>query len=129
MSDNSLVVYTVLIGDKEPLGNPLEMVTDFSTDLNIKFICFTDNKELSSDIYEMRLLEDVYLPSDKMSRRPKVLPNEYLPDWNWSMYIDNIVKFKRLPMSYDIELANNTGFILHRHSTRTSPEEIGRAHV
>lgn len=121
--NTSLVIYTVLIGDKESLGNPLENLVDYDTDLNVKFICFTDNKDLQSDVYEIRLLEDVYLPSDKMSRRPKALPHEYLPEWDWSLYVDNIVKFKRLPRLIDIEHANETGFVLHKHATRKSPEE------
>lgn len=120
---NSLVIYTVLTGDKESLGNPLENLVDYDTDLDLKFICFTDNKCLQSDVYELRLLENGYLPDDKMSRRPKALPHEYLPEWDWSLYIDNIVKFKRLPRLADIELAAETGFILHRHATRKSPEE------
>lgn len=118
-----LVIYTVLTGDKESLGNPLENVVDCDTDLNLKFICFTDNKNLQSDVYEIRFLEDGYLPDDKMSRRPKALPHEYLPEWDWSLYIDNIVKFKRLPRLADINLASETGFILHRHATRKTPEE------
>ena len=120
---DSLVIYTVLTGDKEPLSNPLENLIYRDTDLSLKFICFTDNKELRSDLYEIRFLEDAYLPSDKYSRRPKALPHEYLAEWDWSLYIDNIVKFKRLPNLIDIELAKKNGFMLHRHKTRKSPVE------
>ncbi|MCW8930632.1 MAG: DUF616 domain-containing protein [Gammaproteobacteria bacterium] len=100
---NKLVVYTVLIGDKEELGSPLSLLNNTDdTDLELDFICFTDNKNLTSDTWKFVYLENTYLPSEKLSRRPKALAHEYLSDWSYSLYIDNIVTFKRLPQSTDL---------------------------
>ena len=76
-----LAVYTVLLGDKEPLGNPLaELPPGSTTDLTIDFVCFTDSRAHASEVWSLRYLEGGQLPAEKLSRRPKALPDEYLPD-------------------------------------------------
>ena len=75
-----LVVYTVLIGDKEPLGNPLAALERSDTDLDIDFVCFTDNRALRSDVWRFHYIDSGHLPAEKLSRRPKALPHEYLRD-------------------------------------------------
>jgi len=105
-----LVVYTVLLGDKEPLGNPIELIdSSCGSDLEIDFVCFTDNRTLQSDVWKFEYMDDKYLPDDKLSRRPKTLPHEYLSQYSISLYIDNIVTFKRLPNSSD--LVGNSDYI------------------
>jgi hypothetical protein len=46
-----LVVYTVLIGNKEALNNPLQLIADpQATNLQIEYRCFTDNSRFASSI-------------------------------------------------------------------------------
>jgi hypothetical protein len=115
-----LAIYTTLIGDKEPLGNPLALLpADAATDLELDFICFTDNKALESEVWKFMYIESRHLAPEKLSRRPKALPHEYLACWEYSLYIDNPVVFKRLPNSQD--LASDRSYLLRtfRHATRT----------
>jgi hypothetical protein len=48
-----LVIYTCLTGTKEALGNPIESVSSAYSDLNIRFICFTDSASSNSDVWEI----------------------------------------------------------------------------
>jgi hypothetical protein len=117
----SLAIYTVLTGGKEPLGNPILKLESKETDLRIHFICLTDNRELSSDIWECRYFDTHTLPSEKSSRRPKALPHQYLSDFRYSLYIDNICELKRLPKSDDLRAPRGSEYVyrLFKHSTRS----------
>lgn len=125
-----LVIYTVLTGSKEPLGEPLAELQISGSDLEIGFICFTDNRQLKSEVWEFRYLDDIPLPAEKLSRRPKALPHEYLQDWEYSLYVDNIVSFKRLPQSSDLKQDEAVPvFKTFRHSTRSNPQQEAEAIV
>lgn len=123
MTKKKLVIYTVLTGSKEPLGNPMaSLPADAPTDLDISWICFTDNRALSSPVWEMRYLDRVPLPPEKLSRRPKAMPHEYLAEWEFSLYIDNITVFKRLPQSSDLAHGGEYLFKAYQHATRANPQ-------
>jgi len=121
-----LVIYTVLTGAKEALGDPLsELAPDAApSDLEIDWVCFTDNPKLSSPRWQMRLLQEP-LPPERSSRRPKCLPHEYLGDWDFSLYIDNIVRFRRLPSSAELGLHEAPLLRAFKHNTRRDP--VGEA--
>jgi len=115
-----LVIYTTLLGDKEPLGNPLSDIQDTSTDLDISYVCFTDSNTLKSDTWELKPINMYLLSSDKMCRQAKALPHEFFPEHQYSLWIDNIVKLKRLPISADLNTPNKFLFKLFVHSGRSN---------
>ena len=115
-----LVIYTTLLGDKEPLGDPLSEITDFDTDLDISYMCFTDSQSLTSDTWELKLLDLHLLSTDKMCRQAKALPHLFFPEYQYSLWIDNIVKLKRLPRLSDLETKHKYLFKLFLHSGRSS---------
>lgn len=122
-----LVIYTVLIGAKEALRDPLaELPADAHTDLQLDFVCLTDNPALRSPTWRLLPLADRHLPAEKLSRRPKALPHEYFPDADYSLYIDNTVCFKRLPQAADLQIPTPGKAYLFRgfrHATRNHPGE------
>ncbi len=123
-----LVVYTVLIGAKEALNDPLaELPAGASTDLDIDWVCITDNPALRSDVWRFVLTADRHLPAEKLSRRAKALPHEYFPDIEHSLYIDNTVTMRRLPQASDLVHTRDYLFRAFRHATRTSPDEEAAA--
>ena len=98
-----LVIYTALVGPKEPLNNPLEILPEgASSDLDLEFVCITDNPDLQSPVWRFVLLPSAHLPPEKLSRRPKAMPAAYFPEADYSLYIDNTVAFKRLPQASDL---------------------------
>ena len=115
-----LVVYTALVGPKEPLNNPLDILpADASTDLDIDFVCITDDATLTSPVWRFVLLPTCHLPPEKLSRRPKALPHEYFPDVQHSLYIDNTVSFKRLPQASDLATDRPYLFRAFQHARHT----------
>ena len=98
-----MVVYTVLVGDKETLNDPLRIIGRGSeTDLRIDYVCFTDNDALTSPTWQMRKLEHPLMPPERLSRLPKTQPNLFFANYEHSLYIDNTVVFKRLPRRSDL---------------------------
>jgi hypothetical protein len=70
-----------------------ETFNDFVYDASdIDFICFTDDAELRSEFWQMRLLPRGLLDPVRRSKQIKALPHKYLPDYDWSLYIDNTVQ-------------------------------------
>ena len=122
-----LVVYTALVGAKEALANPLEdLPPGAATDLELEFVCVTDQPQLASPVWRMLPIGDRHLPAEKLSRRPKAMPHAYFPDAQFSLYVDNTVRFKRLPQSSDLATARPYLFRAFRHATRQHPgEEAG----
>lgn len=119
-----LTIYTVIIGDKEELGNPLTELSSFdASDLTLDFVCFTDNRNLKSDIWRFEYIDNGHLPPEKLSRRPKAMPHKYLSDCRYSLYIDNTVGFKRLPNSQDLVTSRPYLFKSFRHATRNRLSE------
>ena len=125
-----LVIYTVLVGDKEPLGRPLEKnLNEYDTDLEITFVCFTDNQFKDSEVWELRDIETNYLSPEKNSRSPKILPHKYFPEYQYSLYIDNSITLKRLPTSGDLVCEKDYLFKLFKHEGRSNLSEEALAIV
>lgn len=122
-----LVIYTVLIGAKEALRDPLvDLPGTAASDLQLDFVCITDNRALHSPTWRFVYLDDRHLPAEKLSRRPKALPHDYFPDADYSLYIDNTVCFKRLPQAADLQIptaGKHYLFRTFRHATRKHPGE------
>lgn len=122
-----LVVYTALVGAKEPLANPLDALpAGASTDLDLDFVCLTDNPALTSPVWRFMPIGQRHLPPEKLSRRPKTMPHEYFPEAEFSLYVDNTVRFKRLPQEADLHTTRPYLLRAFRHASRTDPgQEAG----
>lgn len=83
MSENKKVIYTVIAGNYDSL---LKQPNVDGYD----FICFTDNKELKSDLWEIREIPQELndLTDVKKNRCIKILAHKYLPEYDFSIYID-----------------------------------------
>ena len=77
-----LVVYTAIFGGYDQLQEPI------TRSKNCDYICFTDDPNLKSDFWTVRLIQDAKLSPARLSRRPKILPHLYLQDYEASLYID-----------------------------------------
>lgn len=84
--EKKIVVYTVIMGDYDYLKDP-EFIMD-----NCDYICFTNNPNLKSNVWTIRMDMDGTLDNTKWQRRHKVLAHEYLQDYEWSIYVDGNVR-------------------------------------
>ena len=82
------VVYTCLFGFSEKFSDFRYKRED------VDFVCFTDDPDLRSDFWEIRLVSPGLLDPTRAAKRIKHLPHRYLPDYEWCLYIDNTVLLK-----------------------------------
>lgn len=83
-SDNA-VVYTAIFDDYDVLLDPREVNDD------VDYVCFTDDPELSSDVWEPVTIDEDLEPGLK-NRKVKLLPHRYLPEYDYSVYVDGNVQ-------------------------------------
>src|ERR1700709_2470848 len=88
------VVYTCLFGHSE-------LFNDFAYERDgIDFICFTDDPELRSDFWKIKLLPRKLRDRARAAKKLKALPHIYLAQYDWSLYVDNTVRLKIAPNGF-----------------------------
>lgn len=87
---------------------------------NIDFICFTDDPELTSAFWKIKVVPSGLLDPARTAKQFKVLAHRFLPDYDWSLYIDNTVRLKVPPQRiFDQFLAGTPSpFVCFRHYER-----------
>ena len=82
---NKKVIYTSIFGSEYYLHDP---------DVDMKgwdFICFTDNPNYKSKYWKIILTPKIY-DGARDSKKPKILPHEYLNNYDISVWVDGDVK-------------------------------------
>ena len=75
------------------------------------FVCFTNNENLKSDVWDIRLVPSLYTDGARDAKRYKTLPHRYLSEYDESVWIDVDVKIGKNPtklvdnMLSDVNLA------------------------
>ena len=85
------VVYTCLFGFSEPL-NEIEIEREKGVD----YICFTDDPDLKSSTWSIKLVQESLLDPVRAAKRVKILAHHYLSEYEISLYVDNTVKLKKV---------------------------------
>ena len=112
-------VYTVLTGDYELLN---EQPT--AADSDWEFICLTDSPTLRSDSWQIRrVLPAFEMDPIRSQRILKILPHEYLCDFDRSLYIDNTVILRADPEAIRAACFADAAIGLFAHSFRASLQD------
>lgn len=82
LATKKIVVYTAITGNYDTLRDP-EYI-----DKNIDYICYTNNKTIMSDIWELRYIEDRNIDNRMLARKVKMLPHELLHEYDVSVWVD-----------------------------------------
>ena len=107
-------VYTVLTGDYETLN---EQPAAHQSDL--RFICLTDNPDLTSDTWEIQQVRPLLAMDPIRSQRDiKIRPYRYLPSWDVTLYIDNSVILRANPQGLFDLFETGKGLATFNHSGR-----------
>jgi len=109
---NKFVVYTALFGDYDDLIDPKEKYD------GCDFICFTDQENLKSDIWEIRIVEDIELPLNMMNRRYKILPHLFLSEYDQSLYVDANIGIIGNPLDLANKYLEKYDFAVPKHFAR-----------
>lgn len=80
-----IVIYTAIFGNYDILIDPQTIPE------KVKFICFTDNKDIKSDVWEIRYYNGNISPRLK-NRKVKILPHHHLQEFDYSIYVDGNVQ-------------------------------------
>lgn len=110
------VVYTALMGRYEQLNEqPIATGTD------VDFICFTDDPELTSTSWTIRLVSPRFpLDSIRSARYLKMLGPALLPDFDETLWIDNSVRLVTSPDRILDSWLADADIAIPRHSFRAS---------
>ncbi|WP_409200102.1 glycosyltransferase domain-containing protein [Methanobrevibacter sp. DSM 116169] len=101
IKNNKLVIYTAFTGDYDTLKDP-EFI-----DENCDYICFSDNPDLKSNVWEIRQMEDSNLDDNRKAKQYKVLTHKYLPEYKYSFWIDGTFKIKGSIREYIYKYINS----------------------
>jgi|SRR5919112_2769232 hypothetical protein len=77
-------IYTVITGGYDTLKDPLIKSEGW------EYICFTDDPGLTSDTWEIRVInaQEVALDSQRLQRKIKILAHVFLPQYRFTIYLD-----------------------------------------
>ncbi|WP_182440223.1 glycosyltransferase domain-containing protein [Colwellia sp. RSH04] len=120
-TNNKKVVYTAVFGNYDEVRNPEYVNEDWD------YVCFTDNLDLKSDVFEIKYVKAIFENPTKNARLIKVMPHLFLVNYEYSLWIDGNIKLR----GRNIEELVSKGFAhsiaLHKHSARDCVFEEGKA--
>lgn len=108
---DELTVYTAIFGGYDVLREvscPRQ---------NIKYICFTEDRTMRSDTWEIRHVDMEFGDPVMESRRYKMLPHLFI-DSEYSLYMDANVHFKKSPLDYMNNFFSKGGMLFVPHEER-----------
>lgn len=88
LQKNKIVVYTAILGDYDNLKNEEVKIP------GCDFICFTDDHNLKSNLFNILLCKRMYSDPTRDNRLYKILPHKFLKNYEYSLYIDGSVLVK-----------------------------------
>ena len=107
-----LCVFTALLGGYEFLNEQ-----PVARESAVPFICFTDDPELHSDTWQIRQVTPLFEMDPVRSQRDfKLRPHVHLPEYDWSLYIDNAVVLTKTPEQIFERYVPASGFCLPKSS-------------
>ncbi|MBE6504817.1 MAG: DUF616 domain-containing protein [Methanobrevibacter sp.] len=110
IKNNKIAIYTAFTGDYDTLKQP-EVI-----DENCDYICFSDNPNLTSDLWKIIPMEDSTLDNNRKAKQYKILPHKYLKDYKYSFWLDGTFKIKGSIREYiynNIRANSNMLIVVH----------------
>lgn len=119
--NNKCVVYTAITGGYDNLIDP-EYI-----DPNFDYICFTDDPNLKSNVWEIRLMDYEDTNIVRKARQYKILPHKYLADYDYSFWIDGGMKIVGDLRNYVNSYLKETSMLVIKHIRRNCIYEESKA--
>jgi hypothetical protein len=88
MKKNEIAIYTAIFGNYDDLLGPLVKVP------GCDFYCFTDNGNLKASGYKVIKVKRNFDDPTRDARMYKCLPHKFLPDYEYSVWIDGSMIIK-----------------------------------
>ncbi len=110
-------VYTVITGNYDYLKDPEYVMEDCD------YICFSDDPQLRSDVWQIRPVEQDEDNASILNRRYKILVHQYLSEYEWSIYVDGNVRILGNLWEYIHSESKGAQILCLRHPYRNSVYE------
>ena len=108
------VVYTVIVGDYDDVLEPLVKNEEWD------YILFTDNRNIRSDIWNVIYIDNSSkLDMARFSRKCKILPYDYLDDYDYSIYLDGSLQIIGDLQEYIMDYSKNAPMLCMAHPENT----------
>jgi len=87
-SGNKKVVFTAIFGNYDNLKTPEYVNPDWD------YICFTDNNNIESDVFQVKYVNPRFDNTTKNARMIKLLSHLFLINYDYSLWVDGSVKLR-----------------------------------
>ena len=110
---NKICVYTCITGDYDNLKEIANM------EEGIDYYCFTNNKKIKSNTWNVIYIEDNKLTNIQLARKTKILGNETVNLYDVALWMDGAVKFNK-PIREFINnyMKDDDVFVAFKHGER-----------
>jgi len=118
LENKKIAVYTCITGDYDKVIDPM-----YCND-SIDYFLFTNNNLIESSKWKV-----TYIKNEKgfdnvlLNRYLKMHPQEYLKDYDYTIYVDGNIKIISDISCYINKVNENIGFALSKHSTRDNLDD------
>lgn len=109
---DKLVIYTALFGNYDNLFEPKKAYA------NCDFICFTDQENLKSNIWDFVIVGSTIDSPSMENRKYKLNPHKYLSNYKSSLYIDANIIIKKNPYDLVKSYLEKSNFLMPKHPLR-----------
>lgn len=123
VENKKIVIYTGIFGHYDILLPPLYR------DEGVDYICYTDDKNLTSSDWEIRYVECEQENTALEVRKYKCLPHRFLPDYDISVWIDANIQIQSSILGYIEENMRSTGMLFFSHYERNCIYEEGAINI
>ena len=86
--ESKIAIYTAITGEYDHLEDP-QIIVD-----GVDYICFTNNSNIKSDVWNIRLISNNSLSNMYLAKKVKLFPNEFLDDYETSIWVDGKFQIK-----------------------------------
>lgn len=112
-SGNKKVVFTAIFGNYDNLKTPEYINPDWD------YVCFTDNKNVESDVFTIKHVNQRFENVTKNARMIKLLSHLFLINYEYSLWIDGSVKLRGKNIDELVNHNLSANYIsLHNHVKR-----------
>ena len=102
IKSSKIAIYTAFTGDYDTLKEP-KFIDD-----NCDYICFTDNPNVESDLYDIIPMVESHLDNNRRAKMYKVLPHKFLKDYKYSFWLDGTFQIKGSLREYIYKYIKNS---------------------
>lgn len=109
---SNLVVYTCITGDYDVLRDPVDY------DPNLNYICFTNNRNMHSNTWNIQYISDHGLDNIHLARYVKLFPHVFLKEYDTSIWVDGKYQIKADLKEYVAEYEKTKSMLCFPHPQR-----------